>query len=83
MTNHPNRSTNILDQGHIRYIVMDAEGHYGNYCQIYSSHDRLEDALRRRGRKQHLKVCDDGGWNATHQRGSMIHRQFARGYRQY
>ena len=73
--------TNILTKGTLRYIIIDAEGYYGDYATVYSSHATLKEARRKLGRRHDRRIVTDGGWNATHQPGNLIHRQFAPQYR--
>ena len=72
----------MLKPGPITYIVMDAPGYYGTYATVYSRHAILQQAIRTAKRLgKSVMVSTDGGWSATHQPGSQIHRQFAGSYR--
>ena len=54
------------------YIIIDAEGYYGNYAVVYSSHPTLDEARQKLGRRRDRRVVLD-----AHQKGDLIHRQFA------
>ena len=61
------------------YLVIDAEGYYGDYATVYVAVASLGDIPRKYARSQSTRVVSDGDW--AHQVGQKIHRQDAGGYR--
>lgn len=62
------------------YIIMTAQGCYGEYATVYSRHDTLEDAVKEWRRNRRRMISTDGGYAETHQPGCQIHREFASRY---
>jgi len=63
------------------YLVIDAEGHYGDYATVYAAAPTLTDLPRKylSRRAMSIRIVSDGGY--PKEPGSVIHSQFAGHYR--
>ncbi len=62
------------------YLVIDAEGYYGDYATVYAAAKALNDLPRKYARSRNTRVVSDGGFPRAP--GAKIHRQDAGQYRE-